>query len=285
MILNPGEYINKNRKKLKMTQKELGEKIDVTQELISLWENNKKRPGYEKVKILSSVLEVSLVEIAEIMGYSRYYDYNNRAMENFPLISNIKEEENLNLTPSNIISTNEQMDKIIEKIGDLERKIDFIDKITVKISGDGANLKAPDFPPASLKMEPNINMIPIIEGRAACGHPSVITSDMADDYLPFPFIPADFIITAKGNSMIEEGITDGMLCFIKRQNICNSGDLVLLNIYENDEAKLIIKKARTVQNIMVYQDGKGNILEIPGDGKIEIIGKIVYKADDPRKFF
>ena len=285
MFFSPGEYIKRHRKKIKLTQKELGEKISVTQELISLWENNKKRPSYEKIKLLGSLLKVDLSEIAEIMGYSRYYDYPSGQEIETGYSNQVPE----NVTLTAITNTSEKMDKIIEKIGELERKIEFIDKVTVKVENEKDTENTEPLLPESLKIDvtDNVNLIPILEGQAACGTPSVLTQDMIDDYLTFPSdysIPADFIITAKGDSMIEEGITDGMLCFIKKQDACNSGELILLNVYECDESNLIIKKSRTVQNIMVFQDGKGNIMEIPEEGRMDIIGKVIYKSDDPRQF-
>lgn len=130
----------------------------------------------------------------------------------------------------------------------------------------------------------NIRLIPILEGTGACGYPSAISQDYATEYLPFPEsfpIPVDFIISAKGNSMVEEGITDGMLLFIKKQNACNSGDIILLCCHNNGDHEMVIKKAKTIHGITVFQNGKGEIMETTDS--IEIIGKIIFKMDDPRK--
>ena len=293
MFFSPGEYIKKHRKKEKLTQKKLAQKISVTQELISLWENDRKRPGYENVKLLSSVLKVPLDELAEIMGYSKYYDYQKISLEkedNIPA----KKQEDINEIYSFIPETIRKFDEIMKKIESLENKIKYgvpdrkvVNSEPKKSIAKEDSLSSVEPGIIGISSDDSIKLIPVLEGRAACGFPSVITEDATDEYLPFPsafFIPADFIIKARGNSMIEEGITDGMLCFIKRHYLCNSGDIVLLNIRETEDANLVIKKAKTVQNIMVFQDGKGNILEIPEGVRVEIIGKVIYKADDPRKF-
>lgn len=55
-----GENILELRKKKGLSQEQLGEKINVTRQTISNWELNETSPNPEQLKLLSSVLEVSI---------------------------------------------------------------------------------------------------------------------------------------------------------------------------------------------------------------------------------
>lgn len=53
------EKIRKARTEKGFTQKELAEKINVTQKDISRWENKERTPSLDSIKSLCEVLEVS----------------------------------------------------------------------------------------------------------------------------------------------------------------------------------------------------------------------------------
>ncbi|RSU09692.1 hypothetical protein CBF29_10970 [Vagococcus elongatus] len=61
--MNIGESIKINRKKLSLTQDELAEKIHVSRQTISSWENLKSLPDITSLILLSDVYEVSLDEL------------------------------------------------------------------------------------------------------------------------------------------------------------------------------------------------------------------------------
>lgn len=51
-----GENIKKARKNAKLTQKELAEKIGVTPQMISLYETDARRPKYETLQKIASII-------------------------------------------------------------------------------------------------------------------------------------------------------------------------------------------------------------------------------------
>lgn len=60
-----GENILELRKKKGLSQEQLGEKINVTRQTISNWELNETSPNPEQLKLLSSVLEVSIDDLLD----------------------------------------------------------------------------------------------------------------------------------------------------------------------------------------------------------------------------
>ena len=58
-----GSFIAERRKGLGMTQKELAEKLSVTDKAISRWENGHGFPDIETLEPLAHALEVSLTEL------------------------------------------------------------------------------------------------------------------------------------------------------------------------------------------------------------------------------
>ncbi len=86
--------------------------------------------------------------------------------------------------------------------------------------------------------------IPLV-GRIAAGAP-LFAEENIEDFLSFPapaFSGGDFFaLKVKGDSMIDEGIHDGDIAIIKKQNTAQNGDIVAALI--EDEATLkIFKKA------------------------------------------
>jgi transcriptional regulator with XRE-family HTH domain len=60
---NLGQRITELRKKRNLTQSELGEKLNVTSQAVSKWENNLSEPDLETTKKLCEILEVSMSEL------------------------------------------------------------------------------------------------------------------------------------------------------------------------------------------------------------------------------
>lgn len=60
-----GERIFKLRKKMGISQEQLGEKINVTRQTISNWELGETSPNPEQLKLLSKVLNVSVDELLD----------------------------------------------------------------------------------------------------------------------------------------------------------------------------------------------------------------------------
>lgn len=91
----------------------------------------------------------------------------------------------------------------------------------------------------------NINWVPIL-GKVAAGLP-VFASENRESYFP---LPADFtgddgefyILTVKGDSMIEAGIFEGDLVIVKKAQTANNGDIVVALIEEEATVKRFIRE-------------------------------------------
>lgn len=58
--MNFGEKLSNLRKQKGLSQEELAEKLNITKKTVSDWENNKSRPGDDKIKEISDLLAVSV---------------------------------------------------------------------------------------------------------------------------------------------------------------------------------------------------------------------------------
>ncbi|OQA16984.1 MAG: LexA repressor [bacterium ADurb.Bin363] len=124
---------------------------------------------------------------------------------------------------------------------------------------------------------------PMIEGQAACGAPSALAEEQIIDWIPMPAkfnIKADFVIQTKGESMIEYGIAPDMLCFIRKQSNIESGNIVLLAVNETDTIQPVIKKAKALSDKIVFQNGKGEIMEL--NENVSVVGTVTFWMPDIR---
>ena len=86
--------------------------------------------------------------------------------------------------------------------------------------------------------------IPVV-GRVAAGEP-ILAAQNITDYFPLPaeYAPnADcFMLQVKGESMINAGIFDGDLVFVKRQETASNGDMVVALIDDGATVKTFYKE-------------------------------------------
>lgn len=64
-MTNVGENIKKMRKKLKITQDELAEKLSVTRQAVSNWENGKTEPDIETLTKMAQIFDISIDELVD----------------------------------------------------------------------------------------------------------------------------------------------------------------------------------------------------------------------------
>lgn len=60
-----GKFISEQRKKLNLTQKELADKLNITSQAISKWENGRGLPDIETLKLLSEIFQIDIKNILE----------------------------------------------------------------------------------------------------------------------------------------------------------------------------------------------------------------------------
>ena len=76
-----GKFIAENRKKKKLTQTELAERLGVTDRSISNWENGKNMPDLSLFKPLCDILDISINELMSGENIKEK-EYNNKLEEN-----------------------------------------------------------------------------------------------------------------------------------------------------------------------------------------------------------
>lgn len=90
--------------------------------------------------------------------------------------------------------------------------------------------------PEGLTPIENFKKVPLI-GTIACGTP-ILAEENITDYIDAPgHIRADFALTCKGDSMINAGINDGDIVYIRKQQTVENGQIAAVMVGE-DEATL-----------------------------------------------
>lgn len=82
--MNLGEKIQMLRKSAGLSQEELAEKIYVTRQSVSLWEQNKSQPSIDNVAMLCEVFKISADELLGIGGKSIPFKNQNSEFKNIP---------------------------------------------------------------------------------------------------------------------------------------------------------------------------------------------------------
>ncbi|MDA0789946.1 MAG: transcriptional repressor LexA [Proteobacteria bacterium] len=99
--------------------------------------------------------------------------------------------------------------------------------------------------------------LPIV-GRVAAGNP-ILAEEHIEDYCEIPanfFKPAaDYLLTVRGDSMIEGGILDGDLLAVHRTTDLNNGDLVVARIEDEVTVKRL-KRGRSKNLVILMPENK-----------------------------
>ncbi len=113
------------------------------------------------------------------------------------------------------------------------------------------------------------NMVPLhlcrypILGEIACGKPILAEEDRDGNYVTAAETTADFVLTARGDSMINARIMEGDQVFIQQTDMVNNGDIAAVSIddeavlkrvyYYPDEEKLVLASENRRYEPMVFR--------------------------------
>ena len=120
-------------------------------------------------------------------------------------------------------------------------------------------------------------------GDIACGAP-VLAVEQMDEFISAPDdTDADFILMAKGDSMIDARIFDGDEVFIKQTDMVNNGEIaaVILDdeatlkrfFYYPEESRLVLKPENAKYAPMVYEGEDLNRVRIVGRA-VSVLSKL-----------
>jgi repressor LexA len=104
---------------------------------------------------------------------------------------------------------------------------------------------------------PESGGLPIV-GQVAAGNP-ILAQEHIEDYCEIPpnfFRPAaDYLLTVRGDSMMEGGILDGDLLAVHRTTELNNGDLVVARIEDEVTVKRL-KRGRSKYQVTLLPENK-----------------------------
>jgi len=86
--------------------------------------------------------------------------------------------------------------------------------------------------------------VPVI-GKITAGEPILAVENVTDTFpIPIDFVgnSESFMLTVRGESMIEAGILDGDYILIKKQNVANNGEIVVALIGDEATVKTFYKE-------------------------------------------
>lgn len=126
--------------------------------------------------------------------------------------------------------------------------------------------------PSNMTPLDEMDKIPLV-GRIACGTP-ILAEENIEDYVDLPsHIHADFALECKGDSMINAGIYDGDIVYIKKQPFVENGQIaaVLLDgeeatlkrFYKNNDTVTLLPE-NTAYSPMTFVGEEINNLKIEG---------------------
>ena len=114
--------------------------------------------------------------------------------------------------------------------------------------------------------------VPVI-GRVAAGAP-ILAEENIENYFPIPmeFMPNEktFLLSVKGESMINAGILDGDYVLIKQQSNAENGDMVVALVEDSATVKRFFKE-ESVYRLQPENDFMDPIIV----ESVEILGKVI----------
>lgn len=136
--------------------------------------------------------------------------------------------------------------------------------------------------PANLIPLNSVTYIPLV-GTIACGTPILAEQNIEKKILLPDMVKADFALRCKGNSMMNAGINDGDIAFIRSQKVVENGEIAAVQI-TNYESEATLKKVYLSETsiTLVAQNPEFEPLTFTGEEMncVEIIGKCVAVLKD-----
>ena len=137
----------------------------------------------------------------------------------------------------------------------------------------------PTKPRAIEILDDNFNMVrrelvnvPVV-GRVAAGEP-ILATENVESYFPVPaeYVPKNptFMLTVKGDSMINAGIFDGDQVLVKQQATAENGDMVVALVDDSATVKTFYKE----NGYYRLQPENDNMDPIIVTGNLQILGKV-----------
>lgn len=126
--------------------------------------------------------------------------------------------------------------------------------------------------PSNVTPLPQMKKIPLV-GQIACGTP-ILAEENITDYIDLPgHIRADFALVCKGDSMINAGIQDGDVVYIRKQEEVENGQIAAVLVGDEEATlkrfyhvgnKVTLNAENPLYPPMVYVDGEMEDIHVIG---------------------
>lgn len=124
---------------------------------------------------------------------------------------------------------------------------------------------------ANVEKVPGIKTLPIV-GSIAAGLPLLAEENIEDYFSIDARINATFCLKVKGDSMIDEGILNGDIAFIKKQDMLENGEIGAILI---DGEATLKKFYKTDHQVILQPANKYYSPIVLNSGEVKILGKLV----------
>lgn len=129
--------------------------------------------------------------------------------------------------------------------------------------------------PSNVIHVPEMSKVPLV-GQIACGTP-ILAEENITDYVDVPgHIKADYALTCKGDSMVNAGIRDGDIVYIRQQDEVENGQIAAVMV-DGNEATLKRFYFDGDQVQLVAENSKIRPLAFFGEdiNRVHVIGRAV----------
>ena len=115
--------------------------------------------------------------------------------------------------------------------------------------------------------------IPLL-GRIACGKP-IFADENIETYIDPKDVEADFALRCEGDSMIDMGIEDGDIAFIRKQETLNNGDVGVIAVDDEVTLKRFVRYPDRIELHPANKKYMALIILENEHKDVRIIGKLV----------
>lgn len=250
-----GEQIKKFRLEEKLSQKALGEKLGMSQQMIAQYENGERNPKLETLKRIAVVLNVSLLDLGIITDELKQAltELNQQGVTQYIHGATVEVSEIIN-SLENLNNLGQQ--KILAYTKDLSRIPEY--------------QKAPASAPES-----KIIVLPYFRAGVSAGSGIFIFGNEAEDEIELPDLPeyeaADFAIDVNGDSM-EPDFSHEDIALVQQDAELFPGDIGVFVVNSNAfikelGEKELISRNKDYKNIPIHE----------GDNVV-CMGKVIGKV-------
>ena len=281
-MMSIGQRIKECRELLKMTQESLANKIGTTKQTIYKYENDiiTNIPS-DKIELIAKALAISP---AYLMGWinndgDSITDYYYDTIE---FLLNFLKEKGYTPIETNtgdyiILDKNEQ---IVTKIseGELIHKYEHIRILKAKLTaskllGLEALSSDPDLTGVTNISFPASRPIPIL-GDICAGEGTWCEENFEGHFFIDSSVKADFCVRVRGDSMIDAGIFNGDLAFIKKTYDYTNGKIYAVRI--NSDCEAVLKKVFWQEDTIILNPCNADYEPIVTDAEgMTVIGECV----------